>query len=94
MEVLTGEQSVTSISTRTGVANPPLPTHQALLASTSAAPSALRTTAQGIRLGITPASMLLRKRAEDEIHRVFPEASISLQSPNRSGGNPEMGPER
>ena len=92
-EELTESQTVNSIIARAGLANPPLPTLMALLASTSAAPSALRTTAQGIRLEITPAAMLLRTHPEDEIPSNTPEPSVSSQSPNRSSGNPELDPE-
>ena len=86
-------QRVRSIITRTGQIHPPLPvlTDPRDASSTTSPVSSLRTNSEGIRLEITPASMILRSVPEEtrSSESSSPSTPASIPAPK----NPEEDPE-
>ena len=92
VESLTSPAFRQSQQTRTGVVHPPLPVLDRPTSHTeTTSSSGLRTTADGIRLEITPAAMIQRRVDPEEF--VPPATPPTPQSSSRPSLPPELDPE-
>ena len=86
---LTLSMRISSLQTRTGNVNPPLSVLGDPRAQIPQAPEALRTTAEGMRLEITPSATMLRAPPENQRPVVAPPTSrpesIAIAAGTRAG---------
>lgn len=92
IEYLRPDQLAESRVTRTGTVNPPLPKADSISTTTyGSPPSSLRTTPEGIRLEITPVSMVLQTQPENHV----PSTTETSESPpaDERPSSPELNPD-